>query len=119
MTTGNVPARAMSREEARRRTDEFKAHTEAWLEELAALYIDQVWWALDYETFDEYCAAELGSIRLPRAGRREAVLTLRDAGLSIRAISSALRLGRGHDSSRNRGRCPRMGHLTPRTWLRK
>ena len=95
MTTGNVPARAMSREEARRRTDEFKIHTEAWLEELAALYVDQVWRALDYETFDEYCAAELGSIRLPRAGRTEAVLTLRDAGLSIRAISSALGLGRG------------------------
>lgn len=42
MTTGNVPARAMSREEARRRTDEFKAHTEVWLEELKALYVDQV-----------------------------------------------------------------------------
>lgn len=85
----------MSREEARRRTDEFKAHTEVWLEELAALYIEQVWYALDYETFDQYCHAELGSIRLPRAGRTEAVLTLRDAGLSIRAISSALGLGVG------------------------
>ncbi len=93
MTTGNVPARSITRDEARRRTDEFKVHTEAWLEELAALYIDHVWYALDYETFDEYCAAELGSIPLPRAGRSEAVLTLRDAGLSIRAISSALGLG--------------------------
>jgi len=71
----------MSREEARRRTDEFKAHTEVWLEELKALYVDQVWYALDYETWDEYCQAEFGSIRLPRGpGRTEAVLTLRDAG---------------------------------------
>jgi hypothetical protein len=86
----------MSREEARRRTDEFKAHTEVWLEELKALYVDQVWYALDYETWDEYCQAEFGSIRLPRGpGRTEAVLTLRDAGLSVRAISSAIGVGYG------------------------
>jgi hypothetical protein len=96
MIIDNLPRRPMTREEARRRTDEFKVHTEAWLEELAALHDDQVWRALGYYNWGEYCAAEFGSIRLPRGeGRTEAVVTLRQASMSIRDISSALGLGRG------------------------
>lgn len=92
----NLPARTITREEARRRTDEFKVHTEVWLRELVALHDDEVWWALGYYDWDEYCKAEFGSIRLPRGpGRTEAVRTLIDADLSIRAISSALGLGYG------------------------
>ena len=99
MTTGNVPARSITREEARRLTDEIKADTEAFLEsiapKLARVYAEQAWYALDYETWDEYCQAEFGSIRLPRGSRSPTVLFLRDEGLSIRAISSALGLGVG------------------------
>ena len=95
MTMDNLPRRDVTREEARRRTDEFKVHTEAWLEELVSLHDDQVWWALGYADWDEYCAAEFGSIRLPTgAGRTGAILTLRQAQLSYRDIAAALGVGR-------------------------
>ena len=43
MTTDNLPRRDITHEEARRRTDEFKVHAEAWLRELVSLHDDQVW----------------------------------------------------------------------------
>ena len=43
MTTDNLPRRDITYEEARRRTDEFKVHAEAWLRELVSLHDDQVW----------------------------------------------------------------------------
>ena len=95
MSIDNLPRRAMSREEARRRTDEFKVHTEAWLEELVSLFLDQVWWSLGYTTWDEYCTAEFGTIRLPRGGRAGAIITLREANMSVRMIASALGIGVG------------------------
>ena len=47
--------------------------------------------ALGYPSWDAYCNAEFGSnrIRLPREERQETVRSLREAGLSLRAISSA------------------------------
>ena len=96
MTIDNLPRRDITREEARRRTDEFKVHTEAWLTELVSLHDDEVWWALGYISWDDYCSSEFGSIRLPRgASRTGAVLTMRQASLSIRDIGSALGLSRG------------------------
>lgn len=47
--------------------------------------------ALGYASWDDYCTREFGTshIRIPREDRPEAVNSLRDAGLSIRAIASA------------------------------
>lgn len=47
--------------------------------------------ALGYSSWDAYCNAEFGSnrIKLPREERQETVRSLREAGLSLRAISSA------------------------------
>ena len=104
MNPDNLPSRNITREEARRRTDEFKVHTERWLAELVALHDDEVWWALDYYDWDEYCRAEFGSIRLPRADRDGAARSLTDAGLSIRAICSALGVGYGAVPARDQGR---------------
>ena len=107
MTMDNLPRRDITREEARRRTDEFKVHTEVWLEELTALYVDQVWYALDYETCDEYCA---GRVRVDTAA----------TGRPHRGGADPARRGpvdQGHlvgtgagtrdRSARNRGRCPK------------
>ena len=49
--------------------------------------------ALGYPSWDAYCNAEFGSnrIRLPREERQETVRSLREAGLSLRAIQSATR----------------------------
>ena len=49
--------------------------------------------ALGYPSWDAYCNAEFGSnrIKLPREERQETVRSLREAGLSLRAIQSATR----------------------------
>ena len=99
MTMDNLPASSMTREEARRLTDEIKADVEDFLEKvtpkLIRMYIEGGWYALGYETWDEYCEADLGSIRLPKALRTQTVLTLRHAGLTIRPIAKALGLSHG------------------------
>ncbi len=55
------------------------------------------WPALGYETWDAYCTAEFGTarLRLPREERQEVVASLRESGLSVRAISSATGIGIG------------------------
>ncbi len=71
MTTGNVSARSMTREEARRLTDEIKADTEAFLEKiapkLARAYAEQAWYALDYETLGQVLP---GGVRVDTAATR-------------------------------------------------
>lgn len=54
-------------------------------------YFRRAWTALGYESWDGYCGSEFGSsrIRLPREERTDVVASLRDSGLSIRAISAA------------------------------
>jgi transposase-like protein len=49
------------------------------------------WSALGYESWDDYCTREFGTsrLRLPREERSEVVSSLRESGLSIRAIASA------------------------------
>ena len=59
------------------------------------LHAGQGWKALNYDTWQEACEAELGGFRLgwvPEE-RREVVAELRDAGMSTRAIGTALGVG--------------------------
>jgi hypothetical protein len=59
---------------------------------IAEAYRGRAWEVLGYESWDAYCVAEFDSLhglRLPREERQEVVASLRDAGLSLRAISSA------------------------------
>lgn len=60
-------------------------------------YEKRAWASLGYATWDAYCAKEFGDgmLRLPRETRQEAVVSLRDAGLSIRAIAAATGASRG------------------------
>lgn len=53
-------------------------------------YRSRIWLVLGYPNWDIYCQKELGDlkIKLPKESRREVVLTLRDYGLSLRAIAS-------------------------------
>lgn len=46
--------------------------------------------AMGYETWQDYCDAELRGISLPVQERRDAAVELRQAGMSQRAISAAL-----------------------------
>ena len=96
----------MTREEARRRTDEFKAHTEGWLAEFVSLYLDQVWWALGYDDWDEYCRAEFGAIRLPaqQIARDGAIITLRQTRCRSHGPYAGAWGGVGTVQSRSGGR---------------
>jgi hypothetical protein len=60
-------------------------------QDLCRLYTGRAWDALGYGSWDDYCSAELrGGITLPREDRPTVVRSLRDAGLSTRAIASAV-----------------------------
>jgi len=59
---------------------------------LVEAYQRRAWAALGYESWDAYTDAELGEtrLRLPREQRREVVASMTEAGMSTRAIGSAL-----------------------------
>jgi hypothetical protein len=57
---------------------------------VAKAFYGQVWLALGYESWDEYCDSELGGFKLPAPQRQEAVAALAAAGMSNRAIADAV-----------------------------
>ena len=88
--TGEV-LEPMSKAEAEELTHGIKANLLATWDLITEAYQRQAWTALGYDSWDDYCRTEFGSsrIKLPSEERREVVTSLRDAGLSIRAISAA------------------------------
>ncbi len=87
---------AMTADEARDITDKIKAGAEAVWELITRAYMSRAWVALGYSSWDDYCTREFGTsrIRLPREERTEKVLSLRESGLSLRAIESATGISR-------------------------
>jgi transposase-like protein len=84
-------------EEARALTDRIKIAVEGTWQLIREAYTSRTWAVLGYDTWDAYCTAEFGNtrLRLPREERQEVVASLRDSGLSVRAIASATGVGRG------------------------
>jgi transposase-like protein len=84
-------------EEARALTDRIKIAVEGTWQLIREAYTSRTWAVLGYDTWDAYCTAEFGEtrLRLPREERQEVVASLRDSGLSVRAIASATGLSRG------------------------
>lgn len=78
-------------EEARALTDRIKIAVEGTWQLIREAYTSRTWAVLGYDTWDTYCTAEFGDtrLRLPREERQEVVASLRDSGLSTRAIASA------------------------------
>jgi transposase-like protein len=60
------------------------------------LYRGRAWLALGYSSWDEMCRREIDTshLRLPAEERQETLASLREAGLSIRAIASATGVAR-------------------------
>ena len=60
-------------------------------------YIERAWAALGYDGWDDYCTREFGTsrLRLPREERSEVVASLRESGLSTRAIAAATGVSEG------------------------
>lgn len=82
---------ALTAEQARGLTDRIKTGAEAIWELIRQAYIERAWAALGYMSWDDYCTREFGTsrLRLPREERSEVVASLRESGLSIRAIAAA------------------------------
>ena len=82
---------AISAHEARNLTDKIKAGTAALWELIKEAYVSRAWASLGYSSWDDYCTREFGTsrIRLPREERQEVVASMREIGMSVRAISSA------------------------------
>lgn len=88
--TGELLAE-MTPDEARQVTDRIRTALGVAWELVADAYQRRAWAAMGYGSWDAYTSAEFGAarLRLPREERREVVASLRDAGLSIRAIAAA------------------------------
>ena len=81
----------ISAQDARNLTDKIKAGTAALWELIKEAYVSRAWASLGYASWDDYCTQEFGTsrIRLPREERREVVSSMREIGMSTRAIASA------------------------------
>lgn len=79
-------------EEARDLTDRIRTAVGVSWELIVRAYTGRAWAALGHSTWDAYTAAEFGSLRLrlPSEERQEIVASLREAGLSQRAIAAAI-----------------------------
>jgi hypothetical protein len=86
MTADLMPA-----QDARLITDRIKTAVEATWELIKEAYTRRAWSALGYDSWDDYCTREFGTsrLRLPREERQEVVASLRESGMSVRAIAAA------------------------------
>lgn len=84
----------LTQADARQLTDRIKVAVEGTWQLIQEAYVSRAWAALGYDTWDAYCSAEFGTsrLRLPREERQEVVASLRESGLSTRAIASATAL---------------------------
>lgn len=82
--------------EARAITDQIKTGVEAVWHLITRAYTERAWSALGYSSWDDYCTREFGTarLRLPREERAEVVASLRESGLSLRAIAAATGVNR-------------------------
>lgn len=77
--------------DARALTDRIKLAVDGIWELIKIAYEGRAWTVLGYDSWDDYCSGEFGTarIRLPREERAEVVASLRESGLSTRAIAAA------------------------------
>lgn len=78
--------------EARQRLERVKSGVERIWDDLVALYQGRAWLVLGYQSWEALCDSEFDGARiaLPRQQRQEIVCDLREAGMSTRAIASAV-----------------------------
>lgn len=90
----------MNAADARAITDRIKTGVDVIWELITRAYTERAWEVLGYSSWDDYCTREFGAgrLRLPREERGEVVASLRESGLSLRAIASAT--GLSHTEAR-------------------
>jgi hypothetical protein len=82
---------AMTADDARELVGLINAQLADLWDNVTRLYAGRGWLALGYGSWDEMCRAEFDTshLRIPRSERAETVASLREAGLSVRAIAAA------------------------------
>ena len=82
--------------EARELTDRMKTGVAVMSELIKEAYQGRAWDALGYTSWDEYVTREFGTgqLRIPKEERTEYVASLRESGMSERAIASATGLSK-------------------------
>lgn len=82
---------SISESTARTLVDKVKASVDDLRDAITTLYDGRAWLALGYASWDDLCDTEFAvRIALPRAERQAVVADLSEAGMSTRAIGSAL-----------------------------
>ncbi|KZM73301.1 hypothetical protein [Nocardia terpenica] len=97
ITVESSTSEALTAQGARELTDRIKSHVEQAWELIKQAYAARAWIPLNYGSWDDYCAAEFdrARIRIPREERTEIVVSLRDIGMSTRAIAAATGMAKG------------------------
>lgn len=95
--TADLAASPLTPSDARRLTDKIKSAVEGTWQLIQQAYTTRAWDALGYQSWDDYCSREFGTsrLRLPREERQEVVASMRENGMSTRAIGSALGVSDG------------------------
>lgn len=91
MTSPDSPLIRVSSVDARELTDRIRVGVEAVWELVKQAYVSRAWSVLGYDSWDDYCTREFGNsrLRLPREERSEVVASMREIGMSTRAIAAA------------------------------
>ena len=76
--------------EARAIVERIRLNVMAALVDVGEAWKGRAWVALGYESWEDLCKHEFAEFELPRLQRQAAVLELRAAGMSTRAISAAI-----------------------------
>jgi hypothetical protein len=87
---GRETSKQLSEAEAIELTAQIRVKVQEFLPLIRTAYQRRADLALGYATWESYCDAELSGLRMSVADRPDAVLGLREAGMSQRAIGSAL-----------------------------
>lgn len=87
----------LSASQARQVTDKIRAGLEGVYQLIQSAYSGRAWGVLGYRSWDDYVQREFGNLALrpPLEDRKEVVLSMREAGMSMRAIATATQLGYG------------------------
>ncbi|MFE3799290.1 hypothetical protein [Nocardia tengchongensis] len=91
------PDPVLAADAARELTDSIRARVAQVWDLVRQAYLGRAWEVLGHVSWDAYCAAEFdgAQLRIPREERQEVVASLREIGMSSRAIASATGLARG------------------------
>jgi DNA-binding NarL/FixJ family response regulator len=90
ITTAALATTELTADEARHLTEQIRVRLDFLLPLVKQAFEGRADRALGYESWQAYCTAELGDVRVPLGDRPAMVAELRNAGMSTRAIGAAL-----------------------------